>query len=57
MAPWRGDRLYANNLAPDEAADAESIYGPERYQRLATVKKTYDPTNMFRLNHNVAPAA
>jgi FAD/FMN-containing dehydrogenase len=56
MKPWQGDRRYVNNLAPDEAADAAAIYGPERYERLASIKKTYDPTNMFRLNHNVKPA-
>jgi FAD/FMN-containing dehydrogenase len=57
MKPWQADRRYANNLAPDEAADAAAIYGPERFERLASIKKTYDPTNMFRLNHNVKPAA
>jgi FAD/FMN-containing dehydrogenase len=57
MRPWQGDRRFANNLAPDEADDAAAIYGPERYQRLATIKKTYDPANMFRLNHNITPAA
>jgi hypothetical protein len=57
MEPWRGDRRVVNNLAPDEAADAAAIYGPERYERLASIKKTYDPANMFRLNHNVMPAA
>jgi FAD/FMN-containing dehydrogenase len=57
MKPWQGDRRYVNNLAPDEAADAAAIYGPERYERLAFIKKTYDPANMFRLNHNVMPAA
>ena len=57
MKPWQGDRRYVNNLAPDEAADAAAIYGPERYERLASIKKTYDPANMFRLNHNVMPAA
>jgi hypothetical protein len=56
MEPWQGDRRIVNNLAPDEAGDAAAIYGPERYQRLASIKKTYDPTNMFRLNHNVRPA-
>jgi FAD/FMN-containing dehydrogenase len=56
MKPWQGDRRYVNNLAPDEAADAAAIYGQERYERLASIKKTYDPTNMFRLNHNVIPA-
>ena len=57
MAPWQGDRRLVNNLAPEEAADAEAIYGPERYARLAAVKKAVDPANMFRINHNVAPAA
>jgi hypothetical protein len=56
MKPWQGARRYVNNLAPDEAADAAAIYGPERYERLASIKKTYDPANMFRLNHNVMPA-
>ncbi|HEY4308348.1 MAG TPA: FAD-binding oxidoreductase [Pirellulales bacterium] len=56
MKPWQGDRRYVNNLAPDEAADAPAVYGPERYKRLASIKKTYDPANMFRLNHNVLPA-
>ncbi len=57
MAPWQGDRRLVNNLAPDEAADAAAIYGPKRYERLAAIKKVYDPTNMFRINHNVVPAA
>ncbi|WP_204366802.1 FAD-binding oxidoreductase [Mycobacterium sp. UM_CSW] len=56
MAPWRGDRLLVNNLAPEEATDTLAIYGPECHERLARVKKAYDPTNMFRLNHNVVPA-
>jgi FAD/FMN-containing dehydrogenase len=56
LEPWRGDRRVVNNLAPDEAAHAEAIYGPERYARLASIKKTYDPANIFRLNHNIVPA-
>jgi FAD/FMN-containing dehydrogenase len=57
MQPWQGERRYPNNLAPDEAADTAAIYGPQNYQRLAAIKKTYDPDNTFRLNHNIAPAA
>jgi FAD/FMN-containing dehydrogenase len=57
MEPWQSDRRLVNNLAPEEATDAVAIYGPERYERLARIKKTYDPTNMFRINHNVVPAA
>jgi len=57
LAPWQGGRRLVNFLAPEEAADAAAVYGPERYERLAAVKKAYDPANMFRLNHNIAPAA
>jgi hypothetical protein len=57
MKPWQADRRLVNNLAPDEATDPAAIYGPQCYERLAAIKKTYDPTNMFRINHNVAPAA
>ena len=56
MTRWQGDRRLVNNLAPEEASDVRAVYGPERYARLAGVKKTYDPTNMFRLNHNVVPS-
>ncbi|MEV0068130.1 FAD-binding oxidoreductase [Amycolatopsis sp. NPDC050768] len=56
MRPWQSDRRLVNNLAPEEAFDAAAIYGPERYERLAAVKSTYDPGNMFRANHNVVPA-
>jgi FAD/FMN-containing dehydrogenase len=31
-------------------------FDPERYNRLADVKKAYDPLNMFRMNHNITPA-
>lgn len=57
MKPWQSDRRYVNHLAPDEAGHAEAVYGSERYARLAAIKKTYDPGNVFRLNHNVAPAS
>lgn len=57
MAAWQGERRLVNNLAPEEAADAVAVYGPECYERLAHVKKMYDPTNMFRFNHNVVPGA
>jgi FAD/FMN-containing dehydrogenase len=47
-------RAYVNFLTDSGAA--ERAYGPELYARLAALKKTYDPTNLFRLNQNVEPA-
>jgi FAD/FMN-containing dehydrogenase len=34
-----------------------AAYGPDTYHRLATIKERYDPTNFFRVNQNIRPAA
>ena len=45
------------NYAMDEAADrVRAAFGPERFDRLARVKRRYDPDNVFRFNHNIPPA-
>jgi hypothetical protein len=28
----------------------------DNYERLASIKRTYDPTNFFRVNQNIKPA-
>jgi len=48
-------RAYVNFLGDADAA--RSSYGEETYARLAALKSEYDPTNVFRLNQNVAPDA
>lgn len=48
-------RQYVNFLS--EAGDAEAAYGGEKYARLVALKNEYDPTNVFRLNQNIAPSA
>jgi FAD/FMN-containing dehydrogenase len=49
-------RAYVNFLG-DGQQTARSLYGPETYARLAALKDEYDPTNLFRLNQNIEPAA
>jgi len=49
---------YVNFLGHDEAdprAKALAAYGPAKYERLVAVKRTYDPENLFRINHNIVP--
>ncbi|MGW4486253.1 FAD-binding oxidoreductase [Amycolatopsis sp. NPDC004368] len=60
LAPWATERQSPNFLSADEgssAAAVRAIYGAERYDRLAAVKQVYDPGNLFRVNHNIRPAA
>ena len=47
---------YANENADAGPSETRLIYGDAKLQRLAQLKRTWDPENVFRLNHNVAPA-
>ena len=46
--------VYVNFMPEDEADRVESAYGPN-YERLAEVKRRYDPDNLFRMNQNIRP--
>ena len=49
-------RIYLNFAGHDEdKALTKQTFGPA-YPRLAAIKKTYDPENMFRFNQNIEPA-
>jgi FAD/FMN-containing dehydrogenase len=51
---------YVNFLGTEgPRADARALaltaYGPEKLERLVALKRRYDPSNLFRLNHNIPP--
>jgi FAD/FMN-containing dehydrogenase len=47
---------YLNFMMADEGdARLKATYGPN-FERLAQIKAKYDPLNLFRVNHNIAPA-
>ena len=48
---------YANFMMDDEGeARIKAAYG-DNYDRLAQIKRRYDPTNLFRVNQNIRPSA
>jgi FAD/FMN-containing dehydrogenase len=46
---------YVNYLGDEGAAAVRASYGVN-YERLALLKRKYDPDNLFRSNQNIVPA-
>ncbi|MFT5461126.1 MAG: FAD/FMN-containing dehydrogenase, partial [Myxococcota bacterium] len=46
---------YVNFMSDDDDHRAPANYGAN-YERLASVKATYDPDNIFHVNQNISPA-
>lgn len=53
-APFASGGVYVNFLSADEGDRVRSAYGTN-YDRLAHVKRSYDPDNLFRMNQNIVP--
>jgi FAD/FMN-containing dehydrogenase len=56
LQPHAGEHVYVNFLGDEGAGRVRQAYGDQKYERLAGLKRAYDPTNFFRLNQNIAPA-
>ncbi|HEY0426084.1 MAG TPA: BBE domain-containing protein, partial [Rhodopila sp.] len=56
MQPFAAGGVYVNDLGEEGEARVRAAYGAN-YDRLVALKNKFDPTNLFRMNHNIAPAA
>src|SRR5690606_3675695 len=56
LAPHAAPGVYVNYLDSVAAEPAGAAWGGN-LDRLAQVKRRWDPGNLFRVNHNIPPAA
>lgn len=54
LRPHSEASAYVNFQSADEQDRSRIDYG-QNYDRLVKIKTKYDPTNLFRLNHNIKP--
>jgi FAD/FMN-containing dehydrogenase len=47
---------YVNMMMEDDGRDRVRAAYRGNYDRLGQIKRRYDPTNLFRLNHNIPPS-
>ncbi len=57
VALRQGDAgAYVNFVGDEGQARVRDAYPGPTWDRLATIKRRYDPTNLFRLNQNIPPS-
>lgn len=56
VEPDRALGAYANGNSDAGPEESRRIYGDAKLARLAALKRTWDPDNVFHVNPNVAPA-
>ena len=56
LHPYSAGGAYANFMMDEGEERIKATYR-DNYPRLASLKKKYDPTNLFRVNQNIKPAA
>jgi len=55
LHPYSAGGAYVNFMMDEGEDRIRATYG-KNYDRLAKIKKRYDPTNLFRVNQNIKPA-
>ena len=56
MAPLSSGGAYVNFVGDADADQVRFLYGNDIYERLARLKRAYDPSNLFSRNQNIKPA-
>jgi FAD/FMN-containing dehydrogenase len=56
IAPYTTGRAWLNFLGDEGEDRVRRALGDGKYQRLQTIKRHYDPDNVFHLNQNIVPA-
>jgi hypothetical protein len=54
MQPFLERGVYVNDLGEEDEDRVKAAYGAN-YERLVALKNKYDPTNLFRITHNIKP--
>lgn len=55
VRPWATGAVYLNFIGDEGEDRVRAGVGTANYERLAAVKRAWDPDNVFRRNHNIAP--
>jgi FAD/FMN-containing dehydrogenase len=56
LHPYSAGGAYVNFMMDEGQERIKATYR-ENFERLATIKNEYDPTNLFRVNQNIKPTA
>ena len=57
VKPYTTGEVYLNFIGDEGLTRVEQAFGPAKWKRLTELKKKWDPTNLFRHNQNIPPAA
>ncbi|HYM21929.1 MAG TPA: BBE domain-containing protein, partial [Vicinamibacterales bacterium] len=54
--PFGTGRVYVNYIGAGEGPErVRASFRPEKFTRLAAIKRKYDPENLLRMNQNIPP--